>query len=139
MQRTLRDAFLEFLRFYLLQLAKSPFELESLLLYAFISVDRNQNMTLEAAEIRTLLGKMRMRENEQFWGMVRHVRREEELGEAEITFNEFEEIMKLLQCRAELKELFERLALRKLKSFKLYMEKLLPMRNFHEFLRNEQM
>lgn len=67
---------MEFLRFYQLQLANSAFELESLLLYTFISLDRNQNMTLEAAEIRSLLGKMRMRENEQFWSIVCHVRRE---------------------------------------------------------------
>jgi hypothetical protein len=120
------------------QLGRSPFEVESLLLYTFISVDRNQNMTLEPSEVRLLLSRMRVKENEQFASIVGHVRKEEEVGDGEITFSEFEKIMKLMQCRGEFKSLFERLALRKLKNYKLYTEKLLPLGDFLDFARNEQ-
>ena len=49
--------------------------MESLLLYTFISVDKNQNMTLESSEITYLLSRLRMKENEQFQGIVNFVRK----------------------------------------------------------------
>lgn len=50
--------------------------MESLLLYTFITVDKNQNMTLESTEINYLLSKLRMKENEQFQAIVNFVRKE---------------------------------------------------------------
>jgi len=47
--------------------------------------------------------------------------------------------MKLMQCRNEFKPVYERLASRNLKSYKLYMEKILPIKVFLDFVKNEQM
>ena len=47
--------------------------------------------------------------------------------------------MKLMQCRNEFKHVYERLASRNLKSYKLYMEKILSIKVFLDFVKNEQM
>jgi hypothetical protein len=72
--------------------------MESLLLHTFATVDVNQNMTLSATEMKDLLCKLRMKENDEFKAIVSFVRREKD-SRAEVTFSEFEKIMKLNQCR----------------------------------------
>ena len=46
--------------------------------------------------------------------------------------------MKLMQCRLEFKQIYEKISHKKIKSLKYYMEKNLSIQDFTSFLKNEQ-
>ena len=114
--------------------------LDAIILSTFMSVDLNQNMILEEDEVKVLLSKLKICPNDRFYGLLQFIKSDggDITNPHGVTFTEFERSVKLLQCRLELKNLFERLAWKKIKSFKHYTTRMLPKAAFEKFLTEEQ-
>lgn len=115
-----KELMLYFFKFYNTQLAKLPVDIDSLLLLTFLTVDKNRNMTLSTDEVNMLLKKLRLESNQYIEGVIQFVRLED-LSDGEMTYREFEKVMKIMQCRVEFKGVYERIAMKKLKSYKFYL------------------
>ena len=85
-----------------------------------------------------MLGYLKLGRKDYLMSIVDFVREEEESREGELSFRQFEKVMTLMECKPEIKHLYEHYTLSRLKTYRSYTKPTMTKEDFSNFLTKEQ-